>query len=491
MHTRSIAIGLSALVMVSVLAITTYESPESKVAPSTVKQGFFIDSPVTGLYYKTSSNLSGHTDKGAFQYRPGDVISFFLGNDDDDYLLTTMSGQEVITPTMATTKPSRSINITRLLLSLDSTPQNRQEIILANKVLSDPNFQAQLKRLDLNLLDEAAKQLNLDWVSVEEAVQHLNESQHYIEKNFASNEVIFDPQDVRFKHVIIQKKDGRGRVCAMDLRYQHHPQYRPPIGELSYTITKESLIEHPSIGDYFNGCQLSPEHKVTKDIVGPLEDFSDMVSLVRCAKTGCTRHHLNGFSLDNYRDGSDWKYRSVAHNFDPTTQILMEKLQGLGKNQHVRHNNRSETLLFTYPDSANSQINYQGVWQQTQYLQDSMKQTCLLMRHKQVLRLPVNAGTCPGDTSLYTQDITAEYSDMWWINNDKPTAELAQMNVMVRWSPTPAEINHTTWEYLPVGRNWQQGILYRYQQDISHTRNGSEQIKTHTISEFVKVSEDV
>ncbi|MDG2708230.1 chromosome partitioning protein ParA, partial [Vibrio parahaemolyticus] len=84
-----------------------------------------------------------------------------------------------------------------------------------------------------------------------------------------------------------------------------------------------------------------------------------------------------------------------------------------------------------------------------------------------------------------------EYADMWWVNNDEPKAELAQMNVMVRWSTTPAEINYTTWEYLPAGATWEQGILYRYQQDVLRNRDGSDRIETHTISEFVKVSEDV
>ncbi|MCV5801817.1 hypothetical protein OFN34_23670, partial [Escherichia coli] len=174
---------------------------------STLKQGYFIDSPVTGLYYKTSSNITGVTQQGAFHYQPGDVISFFLGNDDKGYLLTTLSSQEVLTPTMATTKPSRSINMTRLLLSLDSTPENREEIVLANRVLSDPRFQSQLKSLDLNYLDDAKRHLNLDWVSVDEAIDHLNESQQYIEENFASDEIIFEPRGITFKNIVIKKKD--------------------------------------------------------------------------------------------------------------------------------------------------------------------------------------------------------------------------------------------------------------------------------------------
>lgn len=491
MYTRSVAIWLSALAMAPAWASSTSAPPVPEAATPAIKQGFFIDSPVTGLYYKTTSNLSGFTQKGAFQYQPGDVISFFLGNDDQGYLLTTMSSQEVLTPTMATTKPSRSINMTRLLLSLDSTPENRKEIVLVNKLLSDPRFQAQLKSLDLNYLDNAKNHLNLDWVSVEDAVTHLDESQKYIEQHFASNDIIFEPQDVRFKNIIIKKKDWQGRACAFDIRYQHHPRYRPPIGEVNFTITEDSLIQHPSIGDYFQGCFLSLNHSVTQDIIEPIEKFSEWESLVGCSDKGCTRNDLNGFSLEDYNDEGDWKYRSVALNFDPSTQLLMEKVQGLGQNKHVKHSNRTEMLWFTYPDAVSSQIHYQGVWQQTQYNQQSMKQSCLLMRHNQVLRLPVDAVSCPTDPNLYTQDVTKEFADMWWVNNEEPSAELAQMNVMVRWSPTPAEINYTTWEYLPAGKTWEQGILYRYQQEISRNRDGSDRIETHTISEFVKVSEDV
>ncbi|BCN22861.1 chromosome partitioning protein ParA [Vibrio alfacsensis] len=488
MYSRSVALWLSALAIAPVWA--TSNSTEAK-PQSTIKQGFFIDSPVTGLYYKTSSHLSGYTQKGAFQYRPGDVVSFFLGNDDKGYLLTTLSSQEVLTPTMATTKPSRSINMTRLLLSLDSTPENRQEIVLANKVLSDPQFQAQLKRLDLNLLDNAKESLNLDLVSVKEAVEHLNESQQYIEENFSSNEVIFRPKDVTFRNIIIRKKDWQGRACAFDVRHQNHPRYRPPIGEVSFTITDKTLIQHPSIGDYFKGCFLSMDNQILEDIVEPIEKFYEWEGLAGCAQRGCTRNDLNGFSLDDYNDEGDWKYRSVALNFDPTTQLLMEKVQGLGPNKHIRHSNRSEMLWFTYPDTNKNDIDYQGIWQQTQYHQQSMTQTCLLMEQKKVFTLPHASERCPTDTSLYTLDVTTDYLDMWWVNNTEPKADLAQMNVMVRWSPNPAKINYTTWEYLPAGKNWEQGILYRYQQNVSRNRDGSDSIETHTISEFVKVNEDV
>ncbi|RCW24181.1 hypothetical protein DET53_10325 [Vibrio parahaemolyticus] len=330
MYTRSVVFWLSALTATSTLAADT-SAATSHPPTSSLKQGYFIDAPVTGLYYKTSSNITGVTQQGAFHYQPGDVISFFLGNDEKGYLLTTLSSQEVLTPTMATTKPSRSINMTRLLLSLDSTPENRKEIVLANRVLSDARFQNQLKGLDLNYLDDAKRHLNLDWVSVNEAIEHLNESQQYIEKNFASDEIIFEPRGMTFKNIVIKKKDWQGRACAYDLRYQHHPKYRPPFGETRFTITKDSLIEHPSIGDHFQGCFLSMKRPITEDVVEPISKFADWFNIVGCSVTGCTRNDLNGFSLEDFDDEGDWKYRSVALNFDPSTELLMEKVQGLGR----------------------------------------------------------------------------------------------------------------------------------------------------------------
>lgn len=80
MYTRSVVFWLSALTATSTLAADA-SAATSHPPASTLKQGYFIDSPVTGLYYKTSSNITGVTQQGAFHYQPGDVISFFLGND--------------------------------------------------------------------------------------------------------------------------------------------------------------------------------------------------------------------------------------------------------------------------------------------------------------------------------------------------------------------------------------------------------------------------
>lgn len=131
---------ISRLASLTVSILPAIVSAASYAADTTKSQtGYFIDAPVTGLFYTTSSNLTGFTDKGAFQYHPGDVVSFFLGKDEKGFLLTQLSGQQVVTPTLSSTSPSKSINLTRLLLSLDSTPKNREEILLLSDMLADPS----------------------------------------------------------------------------------------------------------------------------------------------------------------------------------------------------------------------------------------------------------------------------------------------------------------------------------------------------------------
>lgn len=88
--------------------------------------GILIDSPVEGIRYESSS-YSGITDfTGRFDYKPGQVISFYIG----EVLIGQVAGQQVITPLHLVNENSlRSqsvINLARLLQTLDedSDPGN-------------------------------------------------------------------------------------------------------------------------------------------------------------------------------------------------------------------------------------------------------------------------------------------------------------------------------------------------------------------------------
>lgn len=464
-------------------------SSSAFAADNTIRTGYFIDAPVTGLFYKTSSNLSGITNKGAYQFSDGDIVSFYLGKDEDSYLLSRLSSQEVITPTLASTKPSRSINMTRLLLSLDSTPEDRQEILLLSELLANPEFQKNLNQLDLNILNsEMVKPLNIELVSTKEAVEHLNQSQKYIEQHFASDKIIYSPLNQRLKNIIIKKRDYYGRVCAYDLRFRNHPKYRSPIGEITYKVTNHELIEYPDVGDMFNGCNLKPNPNA-KVVRTPAHEMIDDYGVSGCAKKGCTRNDLNGFAIDDYNDDGDWKYRSLAINFDPTTLLLMEKTQGLGQTVNIHHRNLTEEIWFTYPEKPHSGIPYEGIWQETTYKDDQISEMCLLIKNGTVKTTPLSASHCPENVNAYQNDKTQQYADMWWVSPTATKANIGQLNIAVRWnqkSGTPA--NFTTWEYLPAGKNWDAGILYRYQQTVTKQTDGSDQLNTHAISEYFKVT---
>ncbi len=205
-----------------------------------------------------------------------------------------------------------------------------------------------------------------------------------------------------------------------------------------------------------------------------------------CASQGCTRHDLNGFSLEDFDDEGDWKYRSVAMNFDPHTELLMGKMQGLGKKAEVTHSNKSESIWFIYPENKGQHIAFEGIWKETEYQGKALAQRCLRIANGQVWLGPSEQTQCPIDKKHYIQDVTQQYQDMWWLRNASGHAQLEQMNVMVRWFPQPYPAQYTTWEYLPTGQHWDQGILYRYQQQVSPQRDGSDRIDTYTISEFVK-----
>ncbi|WP_457644683.1 hypothetical protein [Persephonella sp.] len=90
--------------VVGSLAVTLFAScgggggsdPTSDTDSTTTLQGQFVDSPVVGLDYETSSGLKGVTDtNGYFEYRDGDTVTFKVGN----IVLGDAKGDSLVTPT--------------------------------------------------------------------------------------------------------------------------------------------------------------------------------------------------------------------------------------------------------------------------------------------------------------------------------------------------------------------------------------------------------
>lgn len=86
----------------------------------TYAAGYFVDSPVEGLDYRSLS-FSGRTEAGGkFLYTPGQTVTFAIG----DIVLGGVRGKNLVTPIdlggkLANTSNTKVINIARLLISLD------------------------------------------------------------------------------------------------------------------------------------------------------------------------------------------------------------------------------------------------------------------------------------------------------------------------------------------------------------------------------------
>src|SRR5690606_32424307 len=65
---------------------------EDPIGTPGAKQGVFVDSPVAGLSYTTSSDLSGVTDdQGRYEYNEGDTVTFSIG----ELVLGTVAAPEI------------------------------------------------------------------------------------------------------------------------------------------------------------------------------------------------------------------------------------------------------------------------------------------------------------------------------------------------------------------------------------------------------------
>lgn len=168
------------------------EGPSNTVVQNT---GYFIDAPVAGLAYETSSGVKGVTDEtGAYKYNAGDKVKFLIGN---AQLGKEIEASPVVTPctlTGATTiedktadgKPTEAakeaLNMVKMFMALDSDdsdfgikiPEN-----LNTETLTTENLDALIKADDfatqasevINEIVGEEKEIPTD----EEAKEHYNQ----------------------------------------------------------------------------------------------------------------------------------------------------------------------------------------------------------------------------------------------------------------------------------------------------------------------------
>jgi hypothetical protein len=117
-------------------------------------KGHFVDSPVKGLTYRTSIDVGVTGDPGPFQYWPGDMVEFWVGN---VYLGATESADKVspLDIFMADTDDARVVNMARLLQSLNARGKISGTILITPTVRNCLNLAA-ADALPLDFADTAA-----------------------------------------------------------------------------------------------------------------------------------------------------------------------------------------------------------------------------------------------------------------------------------------------------------------------------------------------
>lgn len=137
--------------------------------PSTTTNKF-IDAAVEGIYYNTSSGLSGVTNsEGEFTAKTSDTVTFFIGGE-NGLKVGAASNRDVLTPFEAAGKYARALNLAILLQSLDNQfGSTSDEVLTIPEVLRAPNAATLVKMKDLSLDDRASVTDFLDAMGVEAA----------------------------------------------------------------------------------------------------------------------------------------------------------------------------------------------------------------------------------------------------------------------------------------------------------------------------------
>ncbi|WP_117233012.1 hypothetical protein [Vibrio maerlii] len=169
-------------------------NPSTPQLPTTTNK--FIDAAVEGIYYSTSSGLTGVTDsEGQFNARLSDTVTFYIGGE-NGLKVGAASNRDVLTPFEAAGKYDRAVNLAILLQSLDNQFGSASDDILTIPEgfrNPDPISLAQLK--DLSLDDQDSVEAFLEEVGVtaenivseEHALTHMDEAFGSMERGVAQS----------------------------------------------------------------------------------------------------------------------------------------------------------------------------------------------------------------------------------------------------------------------------------------------------------------
>ncbi|OEF04185.1 hypothetical protein [Vibrio genomosp. F10] len=475
-------------VIIAVLSAVLLHCTQAMAAAQT---GFFIDAPITGIQYVTSSGIEGQTDQGAYQFSHGDVVDFYLGEGPSAFHLASVSAEKWVSPNSMTVTPTRTINMTRLLLAMSDFNKSDNILTVNQAKISQPAVQDFLGELNLIELDTLAQRYDIEIPSVGEAAAHLQSSYQYIKQSLSSDEIVYAPRDTELRDILIKTRDYQGHLCFYNVDEIDNPSYVGPVGSTTYKITNKGIFEYPDNGDRYGSkdgviasCDVDLRAKRTEEEFHEVSSFEGWSGLFACALKGCTRTNLSGYVVEEYDSGNSYKYRANAMTFNPSTQIVLNKKQGLGQHEKVDGPNNAEFIWFTFASRDVTPLSFEGQWQEKQINKEGVSYRCLDIKQGQVWATPFSDSHCRARNSAGFKNASVEFGDMWWLQSSAKDLYFYHLNIPVAWKDSNQTQHYTTWEYLPVSDSLNNGILYRYQQILDEK---DQSLRTSQVSELTKL----
>jgi hypothetical protein len=204
---------LTAVSLIASAFLVGCGSSDDSSSSTTTQTGTFVDAPVSGLSYTTTSGLNGITDtQGHFNYKAGDSVTFKLGSVE----LGSSKAAEVITPlNIANNDTAKSARIAYILQNLDTDGNPTDDVI---KLPDVETLKSLLTSIDLNDEDsviqvtadvknqvEAKLQVDLPDVTIDEARANMEE---YTKQHVTKDEAKTTNTEENTKQNIITPDSG-------------------------------------------------------------------------------------------------------------------------------------------------------------------------------------------------------------------------------------------------------------------------------------------
>ena len=531
---KKVSLSLVALAVSSILVgcggsddDSSSNNKEQGKSYSIPTEGQFVDAKVQGLHYKSGSK-SGVTD-GDAKYSvdtSNPTVTFSIGGE-HGLEIGTISAREVSTPFEAAGTYERSVNLARLLLTIDNNPSDDSIIVipaaLQNLASSDAVSSAlQQISLDSDYFESSLASLlselgltTSDIVSAEEAISHMKGSLGDWErgseatlKDWAKGSgAVFigrsaglriSPDGTDYTLVVHANEGSTPKMTKMVFQLTTDNRFLVKAGS-NDSVDSSTYSELAK----YTFVTLNESKKQTEDEYANWDHVSAMGGVYECMfNSNCTEQALTKFQLIEDRDDSDddqpakseLRDETISGSYDPITGVYTQvrSKETVTSAKYPSNVGRvEESIDFVYQvDSATSEkyVDFIGTWKAISTMPecDKVAESTYVFTSTEVTvsgqELGGSGSSCTLDDisgNLHYEELATK--DYWWFTTNSAgnsKATLDQLNTTVRWNDrddgdTSDYFKINRFSYIPAGKNWDQGVLVRDTLDDSGTKTAT------------------